>query len=44
MNPIERAAHALLGIVDYLEAITGLLREIAELLFKLAELGIKFED
>jgi len=44
MNPIEKAGHALLGIVDYLEAITERLRQIAELLFRLAALGIKLDS
>lgn len=43
-NPIERAGHALLGMVEYLEAITTRLRQIAELLFKLVEMGVYVED
>jgi hypothetical protein len=43
MNPIEKAGHALLGMVAYLEAITERLRQIAELLFSLARLGIKLD-
>lgn len=43
-NPLERAAHALLGIVFYLEACAERLRQVAELLFKLVAKGITLEE
>jgi hypothetical protein len=43
-NPLAHMAHRVFGIVEYLSFITDLLREVAELLIKLAGQGITPED
>lgn len=43
-NPFERYGHMLLGAADYLEFILQRLRQLAELMFKLAGKGIVIEE
>lgn len=42
-NPFERLGHSLLGMCDYLTFIAERLRDMAEIMFKLASMGIKIE-
>jgi len=43
-NPFLRLGHMLLGVVDYLTFIVEHLRPAAEIMFKLAEMGVSIEE
>ena len=43
-NPFEKMGHSLLGMYEYLSFIAERLRDMAEIMFKLAGKGITLED